>query len=452
MLKELLNYLENKRIVILGFGIEGKSSYEFLRKHFPEKQLFIADRNLSLLDNNIELMEDANLEVSLGENYLNGINQYDLILKAPGISLKDIDISEFKEKIVSQLQLFLDFMEVFTIGITGTKGKSTTSSLMYKVLIDQGKEAFLLGNIGEPIFNDIDEINESSIVVIELSSHALEYVKKSPNIGVILNVFEEHLDHYKSFDKYMEAKFNVAKYQKNNDFFIYNYDNENMSKFKFNYKENDYAISLDNKPQTKNSVFLKNNIIYCNNKEVMSINENMNLKGIHNINNIMFILAICDILKLDIDNTIKSIKEFTPLEHRMEFVGNFGGVDYYNDSIATIPQATINAIKSIENVNTLIVGGKDRGVNQSELIEFLRNSNIENIICLPKTGEYIKDGLANSNKNVKYTEDLKEAVLIAKDITKENSVCLLSPAASSYGYFKNFEERGNLFKEYVKNL
>lgn len=449
MLENLLNYLENKKIVILGFGMEGESSYRFLRKHFPEKKLFIADKNINLLDTKKELVEDPYLEISVGENYLNGIEEYDLILKAPGISLKDIDISKFENKITSQLELFLEYIKVFSIGITGTKGKSTTSSLMYKVLIDQGKEAYLLGNIGEPIFNDIDQFTNNSIAVIELSSHALEYVKKSCNIGIILDVYEEHLDHYKSLEKYVEAKFNVGKYQTSKDFLIYNYDNELMKKYEFDYKANDYAISLDNIPNINNKVFLKDNFIYCNNTKVMNINENLNLKGMHNINNIMFIIAVSNILNLDFSKVVASIKQFKPLEHRMEFVGTVNKVEYYNDSIATIPEATINAINSIKNVNTLIVGGKDRGVNLTEIIKFLGKSEIENIICLPKTGEFIKEGLNSSHKNVVFVEKLEEAVKIAKEVTKQGTVCLLSPAASSYGYFKNFEERGRLFKEFV---
>lgn len=451
MLKELLAYLKDKKIVILGFGMEGEASYRFLRRNFPEKQLFIADRNINLLEKKIDLMEDANLEVSLGENYLNGIEEYDLILKAPGISLKDVDISKFQNKITSQLELFLEFFDICSIGITGTKGKSTTSSLMYKILIDQKKDAYLLGNIGEPIFNDIESFTENTIAVIELSSHALEYVKRSTKIGIILDIYEEHLDHYKSLEKYIEAKFNLAKYQTSEDYLIYNFDNQFMNKYNFEYKENDYAVSLDNIPNTKNKVFLKDNFIYCNEEKCMDINEKMNLKGMHNINNIMFILGVCQILNLDIKKVINSIKEFKPLEHRMEFVANINGVDYYNDSIATIPESTIDAVNAIKNVNTIIVGGKDRGVNLSELINFLKTSNIENIICLPKTGEYIKEGLESSNKKVYFTNELEEAVNIAKKVTKKNTVCLLSPAASSYGYFKNFEERGRLFKKYVIN-
>ena len=449
MLEKLLKFLENKQILILGFGMEGESTYRFLRKYFPEKSLFIADKNTEILNKHIELMEDPYLEVSLGENYLNGIEKYELIIKAPGISLKDQDTSKYENKITSQLELFLEYVDVFSIGITGTKGKSTTSSLMYKVLIDQGKDAYLLGNIGEPIFNDIEQFTTNSIAVIELSWHALEYVNRGTNIGFILDIYEEHLDHYKSLEKYIEAKFNLAKYQTSKDFLIYNYDNKFMKDYNFKYKENDYAISLNEIPQTKNRVFLQNDFIYYNSTKLMNINENLKLKGMHNINNIMFILAACEILKLDFNMAIKSIKGFEPLEHRMEFVATVNEVDYYNDSIATIPESTMNAINSIKNINTLIVGGKDRGVNLSELITFLSNSEIENIICLPKTGEFIKEGLNATNKNVIFVEKLDEAVKIAKKVTKPGTVCLLSPAASSYGYFKNFEERGRLFKQYV---
>ncbi|MBR3882206.1 MAG: UDP-N-acetylmuramoyl-L-alanine--D-glutamate ligase [Clostridia bacterium] len=450
MLKKLLSYLENKRILILGYGMEGEATYRFLRNHFPEKQLFIADRNSSLLDTKVELMEDMDLELSLGENYLNGIEEYDLIIKAPGISLKDVDISKYENKITSELELFLEFVDIFSIGITGTKGKSTTSTLMYKVLIDQEKDAYLLGNIGEPIFNSLDSFTKDSIAVIELSSHALEFVKHSCNIGFILDVFEEHLDHYKSLEKYIEAKFNLAKYMNEKDFLIYNLDNELMNKYGFKYKENDYAISLEKVPNTLNKVYIENDTIVVNSKNGMNINEEINLKGMHNINNIMFIYAASNILNLDFDRVLESIKEFKPLEHRMEFVAKINGVDYYNDSIATIPASTMNAVNALKNVNTLIVGGKDRGVNLEELIKFISNNEqIENVICLPKTGEFIKAGLEGTLKNVTFVEKLDEAVKHAKKVTKEGTICLLSPAASSYGYFKNFEERGRLFKKYV---
>lgn len=450
MLNNLINFLEDKKILILGFGKEGESTYKFLRNNFPEKKLFIADKNSEIINTHIELVEDINLEISLGENYLNGIEEYDLIIKAPGISFKGIDISKFKEKITSQLELFLEYFNITTIGITGTKGKSTTSTLMYTILKEQNKDAYLLGNIGEPIFNEINFINKDSIVVIELSSHALEYVKKSPNIAILLDIYEEHLDHYDSLEKYIEAKFNVAKFQDEKDYFIYNLDNELINNYQFKYKENDYAVSVNKQNlECKNKVYIENERIYCNGKNIMPIKHKMKLKGIHNINNIMFIIAVLDILKLDIDTMLTTITNFNPLEHRMEFVGKINDVEYYNDSIATIPESTINSIRAIENIDTLIVGGKDRGINLKNFVDYLKKSNINNIICLHKTGEYIYEMLEESQKNIFKTDELAEAVKIAKKVTLPGKVCLLSPAAASYGYFKNFEERGKLFKKYV---
>ena len=447
MIEKLLKFLENKRILILGMGVEGKSTYNFLRRNFPEKQLFIADRNTGLL-NNIELMEDMNLEISLGEEYLNGIDEYDLIIKTPGISFKGIDISSFQNKITNQLQLLLEFVDVFTIGVTGTKGKSTTSSLIYQVLKAQEKNVFLLGNIGDPIFDSIEKLEKESIAVLELSSHELQYIKNSPNIAIWLNVYKEHLDFYETFEKYCDAKFNITKYQKDSDLLIYNYDNETMKKYSF--RENDYAVSMVAEPNTKNKVFVQGEKVFCNNKFIMSTNMKINLKGMYNINNILFVLSVCDILKLDFEKALETIAEFKTLEHRLEFVGKYNGIEFYNNSIATIPEATIQAILALVNVNTVIVGGKDRGISQEELIEFLADSEVKNIICLPKTGEYIFDKMKNKNgKKLYYFEDLKNAVKIAKEITEPNTICLLSPAASSYGYFKNFEERGKLFKKYV---
>lgn len=450
MLTKLLEYLKDKRILILGAGREGYSTYLFLREQFPEKSLFIADQNTDLLDKYPEFMEDIDLEISMGEGYLNGIEQYDLIIKTPGISFKNIDISSYKDKITNQLELLLEFVDVFSIGITGTKGKSTTSSLLYNVLKNQGKEVFLVGNIGNPIFDNIEKLTQNSIVVIELSSHALQYVKKSPNIAILLNIYEEHLDYYESLEKYIEAKFNIAKYQNKNDILVYNYDNKLMKNYP--YKENDYAVTLGESANAENVVYIKNQQIYCNNQKIISSKTKLKLKGMHNINNIMFILAVCDVMNLDFDKAIENIENFEPLEHRMELVGKINNVDYYNDSIATIPEATINTIKALEKVNTLIVGGKDRGVDLNNFINFLENSNIENIICLPKTGEYIYNSLKdNVAKKVFMVSNLEDAVKIAKQNTKKDTICLLSPAASSYGYFKDFQERGNIFKSLVLN-
>lgn len=442
MLDKLLEYLKDKEILILGFGVEGKSTYSFIRKHFSKKQITICDMKE---DYEKELSEDKFVKCMHNDEYLKCTDEFDIIFKTPGISFKDIDVSKFKQKITSQLELVLEYINVFTIGITGTKGKSTTSSLMDFVLQRNGKKSMLLGNIGVPIFDKIDEMNKDTVLVLELSSHALQYIKKSPNIAILLNIFEEHLDHYKSYEEYIEAKYNVFKYQEQSDYALYNVDNDEISKRKLETKAEKIEISMQ---KDIYDISLKDNKVYYKNKVIYIDDNKRHILGNHNLSNIMFVLMVSVILNLDFKITKEAIDEFMPLEHRMEYVGRYDEVDYYNDSIATIPEATINAIETLENINTLIVGGKDRGVNLQELITYLQNSKIENIICLPKTGEYIAEGL--KNKKVFLVETIEQAVKIAKEKTAKNTICLLSPAASSYGYFKNFKERGNLFKEFVR--
>ncbi len=441
MLDKLLEYLNDKNILILGFGIEGKSTYSFIRKHFPKKQIIICD----MLENFEEdLKTDEYVNCIHNQEYLKYVNNVDIILKTPGISFRNVDITNFEQKITSQLELVLEYVDVFTIGITGTKGKSTTSSLMNSVLQKNGKNTMLLGNIGIPIFDRIDEIKADTILVLELSSHALEYIKKSPNIAILLNVFEEHLDHYKSYEEYINAKYNVFKYQKNIDYALYNLDNEVIREKKVETKAEKITISMKDKAD----VYLVENKVYYKDKLIYIDDETRHILGNHNLNNIMFVSTVSSILNLDFELTKNAIDEFMPLEHRMEYIGKFDGIEYYNDSIATIPQSTINAIDTLKNVNTLIVGGKDRGVNQIELINYLNDSKVENIICLPKTGEYIAEGV--KGKNTYLVDNLEQAVKFAKEKTRKGTICLLSPAASSYGYFKNFVERGNIFKQLVK--
>ncbi len=453
MQTELIKYLEDKKILILGFGVEGKSTYQFLRKHFPQKPLAIRYHKQDFKEEKEYLEKDKNLSFYTGDEYLTKMEQYDIILKSPGVSFKGMDTTNFLHKVTSQLELFLEFMPCYTIGITGTKGKSTTSSLIYKMLQDQGRKTRLLGNIGIPIFDEMEEIQKDETIVLEISSHGLEYVKKSPNIGILLNVYEEHLDHYESLEKYIEAKYNIVKYQEKNDITIFNMDNELMKQYQYHFKENDYGITIkeEKKEERKHVIYLKDNKVYQNEKLLYNAEEERKLKGNYMLNNIMFVLAVSQILQLDLAKTVQTINTFEPLEHRMEFVGTFDNVEYYNNSIATIPEATIDAIETLEKVNTLIVGGNDRGVNQTKLIHFLKESKVEHIICLPKTGEAIFEAIREDKRHtIIMVQTMEEAVKQAKTLTRKESICLLSPAASSYGYFKNFQERGRIFKELVK--
>jgi len=446
MITDLIKYFENKKILILGFGREGQSTYKLVRKYLKDQKIYIADKKENFQNNYDFLREDKNSVYISGENYLNNLNEFDIIMKSPGISFVGIDTNKFLSKVKSQLELLLEYFKVFTIGITGTKGKSTTSSLIYKVLQEQNIKTKFLGNIGIPVFDYIDEIEENMTIVLEMSSHQLEYMDISPNIAILLNIFEEHLDHYESFEKYADAKCNIYKFQKNTDYFIYNSDNEVLKNIVKDTNGTTYKVSLKG---NENANVVKNDEnIFINNRIIYNINEKRNLLGDYNLNNIMFVLAVSEILKLDINQTIKSIADFKTLEHRLELVGKYDGVLYYDNSIGTIPEATIEAVKALKQVDTLIIGGMDRGIDYTGLIEFLNNSTVNNIICMPQTGHDIAKEL--KQEKVHIAQDLEEAVKTAKKVTKKDMICLLSPAAASYGFFKNFEERGKVFCELVK--
>ena len=447
MITDLVNYFKNKKILILGFGKEGQSTYKFIRKHLKNQHLYIADQKLNFEENYDFLKNDKHVNFISGEKYLNNLDNYDIIMKSPGISFVNVDTSKILNKIKSELELLLEFFSNFTIGITGTKGKSTTSSLIYKVLKDQNVNTLLLGNIGIPVFDFIDTLENDTTIVLEMSSHQLEFMHHSPNIAILLNIFPEHLDHYTGFEQYAQAKCNIYKNQNEYDYFLYNSDNPTLQKIVKAPKAKTYQISLQGNAESH--IYLKQDKIYFENRPIYNKNEQRNLKGDYNLNNIMFVLGVSEILKLDINKTTKSIAEFQTLSHRLEFVGKFNDILFYDNSIATIPTATIEAIKALEIVDTLIIGGMDRGIDYSEFIDYLKTCTVRNIICMPKTGHDIALQLPK-NKAYK-VETLEEAVDIAKKVTAINKICLLSPAAASYGFFKNFEEKGDLFKQIVRN-
>lgn len=440
MINDLVKYLKGKKIIILGFGREGKSTYKLIRKYLKEQTIYIADQK----EKTDFLENDKNAVYISGKGYLKNLEEYDLIIKTPGISFVGIDTSKYIHKIKSQLELLLEFFNVFTIGVTGTKGKSTTSSLIYTILKEQNIKTMLLGNIGTPAFDYIDKIDEETVLVLEMSSHQLEYMNLCPNIAILLNIYPEHLDHYASFEEYAQAKCNIFKNQKGADYFIYNLDNEILQKLVNSPKAKAYGVSL----KENGDICIKNNYVYFKEKPIYNIKSPRKLLGEYNLNNIMFALGVSQILKLDLDKTIKSIQNFEPLHHRLEFVGKYNDISYYDNSIGTIPMATMEAVKVLKNVDTLIIGGMDRGLDYTEFIEFLNKSNITNIICMPKTGHDIARKL--KKEKVYIVETMEEAVKIAKKVTSKGKSCLLSPAAASYGFFKNFEEKGNIYQELVR--
>ena len=444
MQEEIFRKLDGKKIAILGFGMEGKSTYKFIRK-FSNCILYILDQKDYSDD---ELIKDDSNIVVISDNYLSNLDSYDIIIKAPGVVLKDIDVTSFKDKITSQLELLMEVNRKNIIGVTGTKGKSTTTTLIYEMFKNCGYDAHLLGNIGTPIFDDIDNFKDDSILVIEMSALQLEFVNVSPHVAILLNLFEEHLDHAGSVEHYYENKLNIFKYQDKLDTGIYAYDNDNVRKYIDNniYKQDMVSVSL----KDNTHMHIIDNYIYYKNKKLYDITSKRNLIGDANLENIMFSLAVAEVYYLPLDKVIDTINNFKPLAHRLELVGEYNGITYYDDAIATIPEACINAIKSLIKVETLILGGMDRGINYDKFIEYLKTNSITNLICMPETGYKIADSLMTSNKRIYKCETLEDAVSTAKKVTKKGYICLLSPAAASYNKYKNFIEKGNKFQELVK--
>ncbi len=425
----LIDYLKDKKTLILGFGREGKSTYNFIRKHLPEKHITIGDKNNVIVD-------DANVSYVCGDDYLENLGEYELVFKSPGIAFLGVNYPVTTE-ITCQTDMFMRFADCKKVGITGTKGKTTTSTLIYKMLCQAGFDAALIGNIGVPVFEKID-MQSDSIAVIEMSSHQLEFTRNSPDIAVLTNIYEEHLDHYEDgFKGYVNAKLNIVKHQNENDSFIYN-GTQGLDEY----------IDLNEVKSSKIAVFAEPT------EFVASIaNLNNNLKGTHNKMDIGFAAAAAKCVGADEAAIKRAIEKFEGIPNRMEYFGTFGGVDYYNDAIATIPTAVLCAVEAIGNVGTLVIGGLDRGLDYTEFEKALAVLEIDNLVCLPETGHNIADNLEKigCKARVFKVNDLSEGVDKCVEFTEKGKSCIMSPAAASYNYYKDFEEKGNHFKSLVKS-
>ena len=435
-------------IAIVGFGKEGKSTYNFIRSKYKNLKLTLIDK-INPKEIIPELVNDNFIDVCFGDDYLNNLERFDLIFKSPGVSFKNLDRDGLSKKITSQIEMVLEEIRDRVVAVTGSKGKSTTSSLIYHLLKEQGAKTCLVGNIGVPVFDEVDSYTEDTIVVMETSCNQLEFVDVSPRIGVVVNIFQDHLDTIGTLDRYEKAKMNMFRFQKEDDYGIYDLDNESINRCLKDMKvlSTLYNVSLVNKADC----YLENGKIYLDNNYLIdSLDIKRNILGDHNLKNIMIALKVISLLGYDVSKAINDVSSFNGLEHRMEFVGMFKDINFYNDTIATIPEATINACKTINNLDTLIFGGQDRGIDYSEMINYLNESNISNFICMPTTGFKLAEMLDGTKHNIYKIESLEDAVKLAYEKTAKGKSCLLSPAAASYESFKNIEEKGRKYKEYIE--
>lgn len=455
--------IKDKKVLILGFGKEGKGSLAVVSRAGGYSSLAIADlRELSSDEVKAYFCGETLPKLISGEAYLQSIKEYDIVFKSPGIVLCKEDYE--KADITSQTEVFLEVYKEQVIGITGTKGKSTTTTLIYHILKESGMKTVLLGNIGIPAFDGIDEIEKDTKIVFELSCHQLENGRFSPGTAVYLNVFPEHLDHYKYFEAYQLAKENIYKYQKEGDRLycgtgVIPREGEHRGKLTvvYDFNRGDEALPFAVNPENegKQSFVKENNITH--NKNTLILNEEeIALKGHHNLFDIAVAFAVCSDLGVDERNFLSALKTYRTLPHRLEYFGTFDGVKYYDDSISTIPETTIAALETIKDTDTVIIGGMDRGIDYSPLIDYLCISTVPNIILMEFTGARIYDEIKTGNmelynsERLLWVDNLEEAVKKAKEVTKKGYSCIMSPAAASYGIFKDFEERGEVFKFLVK--
>jgi len=426
---ELLNdIVKDKKVLVLGFGKEGQSTYNLLNKLNVCEKIDVAD----IKKPNYKFNRDT--VIYSGDTYLDCMDSYDIVFKSPGIVLPK-DIHEYKCRITSQTEVFLAAYSRQVIGITGTKGKSTVSSLLYHVLSGSNVKSLLAGNIGIPVFDVVDKIYKDTVIVLELSCHQLEYCNYSPATAVLLNIYEDHLDHYKTFENYKKAKKNIFLHQRSTDTLYCGAD------------------VILNEGEVKSRLFYINTDVLPF-KSFDSIG-NVKLRGLHNLKNCAFVYVISKSFGVSDEQFIYLLQSFQPLKHRMEFIGVKHGVEYYDDSISTTVESTINAIKSINNVETVILGGMDRGIDYTHLISFLLNSKIKNILLMYESGkrlyELFKKEADCHDKIIVYCSDLEQAAQTAQEVTSKGAACLLSPASASYGHFRNFEERGDTFKQLLFN-
>ena len=475
VLDHLSKRIKDKRVMILGFGREGRSSLKLLYPLFSAKEFIIADGgDITEEDVKNVVSDPYNIRLICGKDYLEHFDECDIILKSPGIVLDEDHLSKValindkydkydtddtecgKPELSSQMQLIYECMRDHIIGITGTKGKSTTTTLTYHVLKEAGFNAYLGGNIGIPVFDLVNDISDKDdiFLVLEMSCHQLEYMNISPKWAMLLNIYEEHLDHYGSFEKYEKAKRNIYVNQKPGDLLYVGAGFEpgtGLDKFR----------NIEYSGTCKTVVYSEGNPEFDKDK--------IKLVGLHNYTDIAFVYSLCKDLSISDEVFKRALESYEPLPHRLERFGTYGGITWFDDSISTIDETTINALKTIQNTGSVLIGGMDRGISYVNLEEFLLSSFERNVILMDESGKRILNEISDIivNKGISfeknedmitfkgrgltihYTDKMEDAIKLAFKVTKAGESVVLSPAAASYNRFKNFEDRGRRFKELV---
>ncbi len=446
-----LKELKGKKVLILGFGREGQSSFELVKKLYPQNRLGIADQiePEAFQKKFPELAQDKNIDLLLGKNYLTAIGEYDVVIKTPGIPLSAVKpLLKKGAKVTNQTEIFLANCPGKVIGVTGTKGKSTASALTYKILKEgllrpaglRRTKVQLVGNIGKPALDFLLKAKPQDIFVYEMSCHQLAELKQSPHIAVFLNLYPEHLDYYKNFAAYAKAKANITRWQNKNDWLIFNPADEKVAKI----AETSLAKKIEIDPLKAKKIIGQ---------------EKTYLKGDFNLLNMAAAIETGKIFKIPEAKILQAIKNFKPLEHRLEKIGPYSGITFYNDALSTIEQSAIAAMDALgPQVETILLGGFDRGLTFKNLAKKILSSNLKTLILFPTTGQKILDEVKKQSKDDKnlpqsfFVDNMADAVKLAYENTRKGKICLMSCASTSFSLFRDYQEKGNLFKKYAEEL
>ena len=457
---EFNNYLKGKKVAIIGLGVSNlpllKYMYEKKAKVtvFDEKDKEEVPRKL------LERLDKYETNAFFGKNCFENLKKFDIIFRSPSCLPTRKELVEEKERgaiITSEIEMLMKLCPCKIIGVTGSDGKTTTTSLIYSILKKAGYNTYLGGNIGIPLFTKIDEMKPDDVLVLELSSFQLMGMKISPNISVITNITPNHLNIHKDYEEYIDAKKTIFKYQNENDYLVLNYDNEITRACRKEAKSK--VTYFSSKEKLDNGFIVDNGIIKeCEDgirKHVLNTKDVL-LRGNHNFENIGAALAATKTL-VDQDIAVEAVKEFKAVEHRLEFVREIDNVKWYNDSVSSSPTRTIAGLNSFDEDIVLIAGGYDKNLDYTPIAKPILKK-VKTLILLGATSgkifNAVKDEEEKEKKHVDIymCDNLEEAINLAKKYAKPNEVVLFSPASASFDMFKNFAERGNIFKNLVNKL
>ena len=453
-LDEFKYNVAGKNITVIGIGISNLPLIKYLVS-LGANVTACDRRSAEDLGENYTELEKLGVKFNLGDGYLNNLSG-DMIFKTPGMRSDVPELLKAKENgsiVTSEMEVFFEVCPSHIIAVTGSDGKTTTTTLIHKMMTDAGYKTWLGGNIGNPLLTDTEKMKENDWVILELSSFQLHTMRKSPEIAVITNISPNHLDMHKDYKEYIDAKKNIMLYQNEGDTLIVNADNQVTADIG---KSANGAVKYFSRNGMAD-VYLDGNIIKRGIVEILNIKD-IKIPGMHNVENYMAaIAAVSGLVSKDV--IVNVAKTFGGVEHRIELVRTLDGVKYYNSSIDSSPNRTINTLRVFPNKVIMIAGGKDKGIPYDEIGPALAE-HVKVLILIGATSDKIQEALdaeINKTGNGKDIEVIRatsyeDAVNTARSKAHDGDVVLLSPASTSFDMFRNFEERGNLFKKIVNEL